>query len=108
MKARLFHLTPQGHIRAARQRGFEREVLPLCRQFCDAFENGAPRAQHACIWVEGRKGPGQQIGVDEVAAVDVARQEFGGERRFTRPIRSGDDVTFRLFDGHVSCPGSAA
>ena len=45
-------------------------------------------------WSRGRRGEpgGDQVGVDELPAVDEIGQELGGERGLARPVGAGDQV----------------
>ena len=78
------------------QRGFKREIGTGCRCLVDAFQDEAARTGQGGIGVEWGQAAGDEVGIDEVWAVGVAREEFGGKGGFTRAVGTRDDVAVTL------------
>jgi hypothetical protein len=89
LEAGSFHTAQQSNICAAGQRGFKRKVGSGFGEFGDALQNRAPGAQHSRIGIEGGQTAGNQVGIDEIAAVGVERKEFRREPNVVFPAPFG-------------------
>src|SRR5947208_16796555 len=85
----------QGCLAASREGRLESEVDAGSGQRVDPAQHEPSRLDGQALRVEGREAGGDQVGVDELFAVRIVREEQTGEGALAGPVRTRDDIDVR-------------